>query len=197
VTFERPTRAPPAKTVTRWAAVRVGCGTEGPPATPSAPPLVTLRDAPSGPGGVGAALSTPRDGRGHRPSGAALAAIRHCDGQSPDLSALPPNALSAGWSTCCLGSDGCRRWPRRRTRFSPPAAQRHRGRKPAPRGRLVTAFRRWTSPAPTAWKLSSAHDLRSPLTSILFLAETLQRAGAGPVKCQSASSAFLQRGVRT
>jgi len=114
------------------------------------------------------------------------AAIRHlASGQSPDLSALPPNALSRRLVNLL------------RSRFLERVQAL-----PAPPDtvqllRLLSAIEAVSQRLEVDWsqhfadRLSGpdglelvvevAHDLRSPLTSILFLAETLQRGRSGPV----------------
>ena len=114
------------------------------------------------------------------------AAIRHlASGQSPDLSALPPNALSRRLVNLV------------RSRFLDQVQAL-----PAPPDtvqllRLLSAIEAVSQRLEVDWsqhfadRLSGpdglelvvevAHDLRSPLTSILFLAETLQRGRSGPV----------------
>jgi signal transduction histidine kinase len=114
------------------------------------------------------------------------AAIRHlASGQSPDLSALPPNALSRRLVNLV------------RSRFLDRVQAL-----PAPPDtvqllRLLSAIEAVSQRLEADWsqhfadRLSGpdglelvvevAHDLRSPLTSILFLAETLQRGRSGPV----------------
>jgi signal transduction histidine kinase len=114
------------------------------------------------------------------------AAIRHlASGQSPDLSALPPNALSRRLVNLL------------RSRFLDRVQAL-----PAPPDtvqllRLLSAIEAVSQRLEVDWsqhfadRLSGpdglelvvevAHDLRSPLTSILFLAETLQRGRSGPV----------------
>ena len=114
------------------------------------------------------------------------AAIRHlASGQSPDLSALPPNALSRRLVNLL------------RSRFLERVQAL-----PAPPDtvqllRLLSAIESVSQRLEVDWsqhfadRLSGpdglelvvevAHDLRSPLTSILFLAETLQRGRSGPV----------------
>jgi signal transduction histidine kinase len=114
------------------------------------------------------------------------AAIRRlASGQSPDLSALPPNALSRRLVNLvrCRFLDGVQALP------APPD--------PVQLLRLLSAIEAVSQRLEVDWsqhfadRLSGpdglelvvevAHDLRSPLTSILFLAETLQRGRSGPV----------------
>lgn len=105
-------------------------------------------------------------------------------GQSPDLDALPHNALSRR----LLGL--------MRAAFIE-RAQALQSADPAQLLRLLAAIERVSERLEAGWsqhfadRLSGpdglelvvevAHDLRSPLTSILFLAETLQRARSGTV----------------
>jgi signal transduction histidine kinase len=114
------------------------------------------------------------------------AAIRHlASGQSPDLSALPRNALSRRLVNLlrCRFLERVQALP-----AAPDTVQLLR---------LLSAIETVSQRLEVDWsqhfadRLSGpdglelvvevAHDLRSPLTSILFLAETLQRGRSGPV----------------
>jgi signal transduction histidine kinase len=114
------------------------------------------------------------------------AAIRQlASGQSPDLSALPPNALSRR----LVNLVRCRFLERVQALPAPPDTVQLL--------RLLSAIETVSQRLEVDWsqhfadRLSGpdglelvvevAHDLRSPLTSILFLAETLQRGRSGPV----------------
>jgi len=114
------------------------------------------------------------------------AAIRHlASGQSPDLSGLPRNALSRRLVSLvrCRFLERVQALP-----AAPDTVQLLR---------LLSAIEAVSQRLEVDWsqhfadRLSGpdglelvvevAHDLRSPLTSILFLAETLQRGRSGPV----------------
>jgi signal transduction histidine kinase len=114
------------------------------------------------------------------------AAIRQlASGQSPDLSALPPNALSRRLVNLLR----CRFLERVQALSATPDTVQLL--------RLLSAIEAVSQRLEVDWsqhfadRLSGpdglelvvevAHDLRSPLTSILFLAETLQRGRSGPV----------------
>jgi signal transduction histidine kinase len=114
------------------------------------------------------------------------AAIRQlASGQSPDLSALPPNALSRR----LVNLVRCRFLERVQALPATPDTVQLL--------RLLSAIEAVSQRLEVDWsqhfadRLSGpdglelvvevAHDLRSPLTSILFLAETLQRGRSGPV----------------
>ncbi len=113
------------------------------------------------------------------------AAIRHqASGHHPDLAALPRNALSrrlAGLIRPAFVE-------RAQALPSPDAGQllRMMGAIEQVSQRLETDWaqhfaERLSGPDGLELVVEVAHDLRSPLTSILFLAETLQRARSGPV----------------
>ena len=114
------------------------------------------------------------------------AAIRQlASGQSPDLSTLPPNALSRR----LVNLVRCRFLERVQALPATPDTVQLL--------RLLSAIEAVSQRLEVDWsqhfadRLSGpdglelvvevAHDLRSPLTSILFLAETLQRGRSGPV----------------
>ena len=113
-------------------------------------------------------------------------AIRHlASGQAPDLSALPRNALSRR----LVNLVRCRFLDRVQALPAPPDT----GQLLRLLGAIETVSQRlevdWSQhfadrlsgPDGLELVVEVAHDLRSPLTSILFLAETLQRGRSGPV----------------
>ena len=113
-----------------------------------------------------------------------LAVREQASGQSPDLSALPRNALSRR----LMGLMRAAFVERAQALPSPDAAQLLRvlGAIEQVSERLETDWShhfadRLSGPDGLELVVEVAHDLRSPLTSILFLAETLQRARSGPV----------------
>jgi signal transduction histidine kinase len=114
------------------------------------------------------------------------AAIRQlASGQSPDLSTLPPNALSRR----LVNLVRCRFLERVQALPAPPDTVqllRLLGAIEAVSQRLEVDWSqhfadRLSGPDGLELVVEVAHDLRSPLTSILFLAETLQRGRSGPV----------------
>jgi signal transduction histidine kinase len=113
-------------------------------------------------------------------------AIRHlASGQAPDLSALPRNALSRR----LINLVRCRFLDRVQALATPPDTVqllRLLGAIETVSQRLEVDWSqhfadRLSGPDGLELVVEVAHDLRSPLTSILFLAETLQRGRSGPV----------------
>ncbi len=113
-------------------------------------------------------------------------AIRHlASGQVPDLSALPRNALSRR----LVNLVRCRFLDRVQALPAPPDTVqllRLLGAIETVSQRLEVDWSqhfadRLSGPDGLELVVEVAHDLRSPLTSILFLAETLQRGRSGPV----------------
>jgi signal transduction histidine kinase len=114
------------------------------------------------------------------------AAIRHlASGQTPDLSELPRNALSRR----LVNLVRCRFLDRLQALPTPPDTVqllRLLGAIETVSQRLEVDWSqhfadRLSGPDGLELVVEVAHDLRSPLTSILFLAETLQRGRSGPV----------------
>ena len=113
-----------------------------------------------------------------------LAVRQQASGQSPDLASLPRNALSRR----LMGLMRAAFVERVQALPSPDAGQLLRvlGAIEQVSERLETEWShhfadRLSGPDGLELVVEVAHDLRSPLTSILFLAETLQRARSGPV----------------
>jgi signal transduction histidine kinase len=113
-----------------------------------------------------------------------LAVREQASGQSPDLGTLPRNALSRR----LLGLMRAAFVERAQALPSPDAGQLLRvlGAIEQVGERLEIDWShhfadRLSGPDGLELVVEVAHDLRSPLTSILFLAETLQRARSGPV----------------
>jgi signal transduction histidine kinase len=113
-----------------------------------------------------------------------LAVRQQASGQSPDLASLPRNALSRR----LMGLMRAAFVERVQALPSPDAGQLLQvlGAIEQVSERLETEWShhfadRLSGPDGLELVVEVAHDLRSPLTSILFLAETLQRARSGPV----------------
>jgi signal transduction histidine kinase len=113
-----------------------------------------------------------------------LAVRQQASGQGPDLAALPRNALARR----LMGLMRAAFVERAQALPSPDAGQLLRvlGAIEQVSERLETDWShhfadRLSGPDGLELVVEVAHDLRSPLTSILFLAETLQRARSGPV----------------